>query len=52
MGPKVTIQERVVNFGNVELGKTVTRTLHVKNESTTATTFQVCTDGHCEHFSL
>ena len=46
VGPKVTIEERVVNFGNVELGKTVTRTLHVRNESTAATTFQVFTGGH------
>ena len=41
MPPKVRVEERVVNFGNVELGKSATRSLCIRNESNCATTFQV-----------
>ena len=41
MPPKVRVEEGVVNFGNVELGKSATRSLCIRNESNCATTFQV-----------
>ncbi len=41
VAPKVRIEERVVNFGNVELWKSTTRSLCVSNESNCGTTFQV-----------
>ncbi len=51
VAPKVRIEERVVNFGNVELGKSTTRSLCVSNESNCGTTFQVRKTKTCQRRS-
>ncbi len=50
--PKVAIEKNIVDFGNVELGKSVTRTLHISNESACSTIYQVGNDQLAIFFLL
>jgi len=51
-GPRVSIDESVVSFGNVECGKSSTGVMHIKNESDVATVFQVRADTFLSHGCL
>lgn len=51
-GPRVSIDESVVSFGNVECGKSSTGVMYIKNESDVATVFQVRADTFLTHGCL